>query len=264
MSRRPRFSANLGFLWTDRPLADAIVAAGKARFDAVECHQPFEHPVENIRAALADAGLAMVTLNTGVGDAEAGELGLAAVPGRQAEARELIDQAVDYAAAIGCRWISVVAGRTGRTAEAEETYRQNLAYAADQAGRHDVGVLIEPLNTVMADDYHLVHLADGIATIEAVGADNLKMMADTYHVMTMERSLEEVARSLDFVGHIQISGWPDRGEPDPSDGQAIDFGHWLPAMVDAGYVGPFGAEYTPRNGVEAGLGWLTEWREERV
>jgi hydroxypyruvate isomerase len=260
--RSVTLSANLGFLWTDRPLADAIIAAGQAGFDAVEFHQPFEHSVDGVRAALAEVDLPVITLNTGVGDPDAGELGLAALPGRQSEAQELIDEAIDYAAAISCRFVSVVGGRTGRTAEAEDAYRENLAYAAQAAAGHGVGVLIEPLNSRMAEDYHLVRMADGAATIEAVGADNLRLMADTFHVMTMENSLDEVTNWLDVVGHIQISGWPDRGEPDRASGQLVDFASWLPSMVAAGYGGPFGAEYTPRNGVEAGLGWLAHWHQE--
>lgn len=260
MSRSVLLSANLGFLWNDRPLADAIEAAGAAGFDAVECHQPFDQPLADVRAALSETGLELITLNTGVGDAEAGELGLAAVPGRDSEARELIDQAVEYAAAVACRNISVVGGRTGRTAEAEATYQGNLAYGADRAAVHGVGVLIEPLNTAMADDYHLVRMADGVETIKAVGSDNLRLMADTFHVMTMEGDLNEVVAHLDHVGHIQISGWPDRGEPDAAADQAIDFAGWLPTVVAEGYTGPFGAEYTPRDGVEAGLGWLDAWR----
>ena len=41
---RMRFSANLGFLWANRPLPDAIRAAQAAGFDAVECHWPYDTP----------------------------------------------------------------------------------------------------------------------------------------------------------------------------------------------------------------------------
>ncbi|HSG95556.1 MAG TPA: TIM barrel protein, partial [Afifellaceae bacterium] len=94
-------SANLGFLWTDRPLADRIHAAKAAGFDAVECHWPYDEPTADVRAALAETGLPMVGLNTRPGDLAAGEFGLAALPGREAEARAAIDDAVNYARAIG-------------------------------------------------------------------------------------------------------------------------------------------------------------------
>jgi hydroxypyruvate isomerase len=63
-----RFSANLGFLWTDRPLPDAIRAAKAAGFDAVECHWPYEVPAAETESALTETGLTMLGLNTRRGD----------------------------------------------------------------------------------------------------------------------------------------------------------------------------------------------------
>ena len=40
----PTFSANLGFLWQEHTLADAIRAAHTAGFNAVECHFPYNEP----------------------------------------------------------------------------------------------------------------------------------------------------------------------------------------------------------------------------
>ena len=39
----PRLSANLGFLWPDRPLIDRIGAAARAGFTAVEIHWPYDY-----------------------------------------------------------------------------------------------------------------------------------------------------------------------------------------------------------------------------
>ncbi len=259
-STRPQFSANLGFLWTDLSLPDAIRAAGAAGFDAVEFHQPFDFSRVVVADALAEANLEVISLNTGVGDATVGELGLAAMPGRQSDAQRLIDQAIGFAVEVGCRHVSVIAGRSGRSAEAEVVYRENLAYAAAQAESCGVGVLIEPLNTNVADDYHLVRLADGAATIEAIGAANLTLMADTFHVMTMEGSLDPIDEFVDHIGHIQISSWPARAEPTGAGVDEIEFGSWLPAILERGYAGLFGAEYNPAGTVENGLGWLTNWR----
>ena len=56
MGRVTRFSANLGFLWTDRPLADAVRAAAAAGFDAVECHWPYDEDAGAVQGALAKPG----------------------------------------------------------------------------------------------------------------------------------------------------------------------------------------------------------------
>jgi hydroxypyruvate isomerase len=47
-----KVSANLGFLWTELPLPDAIRAAKAAGFDAVECHWPYATASGDVRAAL--------------------------------------------------------------------------------------------------------------------------------------------------------------------------------------------------------------------
>ena len=66
-------------------LPEAINAAAKAGFDAVECHWPFDVP-RNVTAALTAAKIPMLGLNTRCGDVNAGDFGLAACPGREDEA----------------------------------------------------------------------------------------------------------------------------------------------------------------------------------
>ena len=75
-----KFSANLGFLWSELPLTDAIRAAKVAGFDAVECHWPYDTPAQDFAQALTDTGLNMLGLNTIRGDLSKGENGLSALP----------------------------------------------------------------------------------------------------------------------------------------------------------------------------------------
>ena len=96
-----QFSANLGFLWTDRALPAAIRAAKSAGFDAVECHWPYREDPADVRQALEDTGLTMLGLNTARGDVAGGETGLSALPGRVSEAQAAIDEALEYAMTIG-------------------------------------------------------------------------------------------------------------------------------------------------------------------
>ena len=95
------------------------MAAAKTGFDAVECHWPFEVPSSEIMAALPATKLPMLGLNTRRGNVDAGDFGLAACVGREDEARRHIDEAVDYAAAIGAGSVHVMAGRTDGKVAAE-------------------------------------------------------------------------------------------------------------------------------------------------
>ena len=127
-----RFSANLGFLWTELSLPDAIRAAQAAGFEAVECHWPYDTPPEDVAAALADTGLPMLGLNTRRGDPRAGETWLAALVGRTDAARAAIDEALAYAAAIGAGAVHVIAGKA-QGAAARAVFADNLRHACAQA-----------------------------------------------------------------------------------------------------------------------------------
>ena len=76
----PRFSANLGYLWKELPLPEAVLASHQAGFEAVEFHEPYHYPAEEIREALDETRLKMLGLNTRRGPGSK-DRGLAAVPG---------------------------------------------------------------------------------------------------------------------------------------------------------------------------------------
>jgi hydroxypyruvate isomerase len=250
-----QFSANLGFLWTELSLPDAIRAAAAAGFGAVECHWPYGVPPADVRAALDATGLPMLGLNTVRGDTG----GLAAIPGRGAEARAAIDQAIDYAVTVGAANVHVMAGMaTGPASDA--AYRDALQYACDRAAPHRIGVLIEPLNHHDAPGYHLTGSDQAADVIDRVGRANLKILFDCYHVQIMEGDVtRRLSRHLAHIGHVQIAAVPDRGEPDAGE---LHYPHIYRHLHDIGWTTPLGAEYRPRHGsTEAGLGWLGSARD---
>ena len=58
------FSANLGFLWKELTLPDAIRAAKKAGFSAVEMHWPYDTLAAEVSAVLEETGLPLLGVNT--------------------------------------------------------------------------------------------------------------------------------------------------------------------------------------------------------
>lgn len=250
------FSANLGFLWNDRSLPEAIRAAKAAGFDAVECHWPYDFPAADVKAALDETGLAMLGLNTRRGNPGAGDNGLSAIPGREAEAREAIDEAIAYAVAIGTPKIHVMAGFAGGAA-AQATFVDNLRYACTQAASHGISILIEPLNKYDAPGYFLTTTAQAMEIIEMVDAANLQLMFDCYHVQLMEGDLSHKLRDLlPMVGHIQFASVPDRGAPDHGE---INYRMVFSAIEALGWSAPVGAEYKPGGDTDATLGWLSDF-----
>lgn len=251
------FSANLGFLWTELPLPDAVHAAKRAGFTAVELHWPYATDAMEMKQALAETGLPVLGLNTSRGNLENGDFGLSALPGREQDAREAIDQALAYAEEIGASAVHVMAGKTDAP-EARETFIANLRYAADKAALSGIKILIEPINQYDAPGYFLSDNATAAAVIAETGRANIRIMFDCYHVGRAGKPvLEEFEAHKDRIGHVQFAAVPDRGEPDSGE---VDFASLLPKLAEGGYRGHFGAEYKPRSTTEAGLGWLAAWR----
>ena len=243
------FSANLGFLWQELPLPDAIRAAKAAGFAAVECHWPYDVPAQDVAAALRETGLPMLGLNTRRGGP--GENGLGALPGRGAEARAAVDEALAYADAVDARAVHVMAGfATGEAAEA--AFVETLRYACAATERT---ILIEPLNACDAPGYFLTTTAQAEAIMAQVGAPNLRLMFDCYHVQVMEGDVSRrLTRLRPLIGHIQFASVPDRGAPDHGE---LDYAHVFKVIDGMGWNAPLGAEYRPGGATEPTLAWLS-------
>ncbi|MBE0413965.1 TIM barrel protein [Yoonia sp.] len=248
-----KFSANLGFLWADLPLPDAIRAAKAGGFDAVECHWPYDYRAADILAVLQETGLPICALNTRRGDVAMGENGLAALPGREAEARAAIDEAVRFAAAVRAGAVHVMAG-IASGAQAQACFLDNLAYACDQAAPHGLTILIEPLNRHDAPGYFLRTTGQARALIATAGRHNLKLMFDCYHVARTEGDVTmRLADLLPVIGHIQCAGVPDRG---PLDRGELNYDAVFATLKALGWQAPLGAEYRTNGPTEQTLGWL--------
>ncbi|MFK7875902.1 MAG: hydroxypyruvate isomerase family protein [Paracoccaceae bacterium] len=251
-----KFSANLGFLWADLRLPDAIYAAKAAGFDAVECHWPYDVPAVEVKAALDATGMVMLGLNTRRGDVDNGENGLSALPDRSKDARAAIDEALHYAVAINARAIHVMAG-FAQGAPAYEAFVANLHYACDAAALHGINILIEPLNRYDATGYFLQTTQQARDIIAQVGKPNIALMFDCYHVQLMEGDLtHRLSDLLPVIGHIQFASVPDRGAPI---GGEINYPYIFEVISGLGYTAPLGAEYKPKGPTEKTLDWMSAY-----
>ncbi len=252
-----KFSANLGFLWTELSLVDAIHAAHRAGFDAVECHWPYDTPAPDVAQALTETGLRLLSLNTTRGDTANGEMGLCTLPNRQSDVRRSIDQAVDYAAQVNAPFVHVMAGIT-TSSDARSTFIANLRYACEQAVKANLSILIEPLNTYDTPNYFLTTTTQAVSIIDAVGADNLRLMFDCYHVARMEGDILSAFKNVQpYIGHVQFADPPNRTAPST---EGLDFKPIFDTMVALGWHQPFGAEYKPNGPTEHSLEWMRRFR----
>lgn len=260
----PRFSANLGFLFTEHPEIERVAAAAAAGFKAVEMHWPYQVPAAEMRSALDRSQVTMLGLNTPVGNAAAGDFGLGALPGRESEFQQALDQAVSYGHAIGAAAVHCMSGQVAADAAsaAERTFVTNLKLAADKAAQAGMTVLIEPINHRDKPGYFLHTVEQAAAIIDQVGRRNVKIMFDCYHTQIMQGDLAQRLKDyLDLIGHVQIAAVPSRAEPD--DGE-IDYRYICRTLERLGYEGWIGAEYKPRGRTEDGLGWLSDLTQNEI
>jgi 2-dehydrotetronate isomerase len=259
----PRFAANLSMLYPEHEFLDRFAAAAADGFEAVEYLFPYAWPAAELSARLRDRGLRQVLFNMSPGDWAAGERGLACLVGREAEFRAALAQALDYAQALDCPRIHVMAGIAPAGLERERlraVYESNLDWAARRAQAAGRELLIEPINARDIPGYFLNHQAEAHEIVQAVGSPHLKVQMDLYHCQIVEGDLTMKLRQYlptGRVGHLQIAGVPARQEPDRGE---LNFEHLFEAIDGLGYDGWIGCEYRPAGDTSAGLGWLRRWK----
>ncbi|MCX5478321.1 TIM barrel protein [Kaistia geumhonensis] len=248
-----RFSANLGFLWAELPLAGRIAAAGRAGFSAVEMHWPYDVPAESVAAAAAEAGVVVTGVNTVRGNVAAGEFGLGALPGREGEFEASVAEAVAFCRATGATSIHAMAGVIDDTPASRTTFIANLRRAADEAARDGVTLLLEAINPRDKPGYFYSRVDEAAEIAEAVGLDNVRLLFDVYHVgVATGDVLTRLRRFFPLIGHVQIAAVPSRAEPDEGE---IAYPAIFTALEELGYRGWVGCEYKPRGDTTEGLVW---------
>ena len=249
-----RFSANLGFLWPDRPLIERIEAAGRAGFKAVELHWPYDVPPEIVRQTCDRYHLQLLGINTPLGG-EKGDFGLAAVPGREAEFQTGLAMAIAYARTSGASAIHAMAGvvPANQRDKARIVFRRNIGEAADKAAEHGITLLLEAINPRDQPGYFYSKVDEVAGLMSEINRPNLRMMFDVYHVGISEGDiLTKLERHLPAIGHVQIAAVPSRAEPDEGE---VAYRTIFEALDRLGYTGWVGCEYKPRGDTQEGLRW---------
>jgi putative hydroxypyruvate isomerase len=275
----PRFAANLSFLYTELPFLERFAAAAEDGFRGVEYMFPYEYPAEQLVEQLQRHKLEQVLINSPAGDWNAGERGLACIAGREAEFAASIDKAIEYAHALKCPRIHVMAGLRPRVTESTETgaaaldeaiaswddtYLKNIRVAAKKAETAGVQLLLEPICQHCMPRYYMDDPKLARNVIRKVRSEHLKLQLDLFHIQQIWGDLTHMIKyQMEFnrLGHVQIAGVPDRHEPDIGE---VNY-DWLFRVLDeTGYDGWVGCEYNPvrgavPNGTHDGLGWMRKW-----
>jgi hydroxypyruvate isomerase len=272
----PRFAANLSFLYPELPFLERFEAAARDGFTAVEYLFPYAWPQSELLARQQGNGLQQVLFNAppagrdlaSVQSAwDSGERGLICKAERQAEFRFGISLALDYAQALQCSRIHVMAGLVPDGVLREDLLNVvagNLRWACEQAAPYGVNLLIEPINLRDMPGYFLNRQDHAHEILDAVRAPNLQVQMDLYHCQVQEGDVSTKLRRYlptGRIGHIQIAGVPARQEPDSGE---LSYPFIFDLLDELGYEGWVGCEYRPKAGVRSGgtsegLMWRREY-----
>jgi hydroxypyruvate isomerase len=252
----PRLAANLSMMFNEVPFLDRFDAAAKAGFQACEFLFPYEYQPAELKRRLDASGLKQVLFNMPPGDWANGERGTASLPGRQAEFRDGVKKALDYAAVLNCNLVHVMAGiPPAGTAfgTAAALYANNIAWAAEQASAAGVRLCLEPINHRDMPGFHLNTMAQAAAVIAAIGSDKVGLQFDIYHCQITEGDItKRMELHLPIIAHMQLADVPARNEPGTGE---IGWPYVFRRIDELGYQGWIGCEYRPAGDTVAGLAW---------
>ena len=255
----PKFAANLSMMFNEVPFPERFAVAAKAGFKAVEFLFPYDYAPAEVAAWLQEYGLKNALFNMPPGDFAGGERGIASLPGREAEFREGVAKAVEYALALGTPTVHCMAGLFPEGADRARhraLYIENVRFAAQEMAKHGRILVIEPINPRDIPGYFLNTQAEGHAICKEIGLPNLKVQMDFYHCQIVEGDLTMTFKKyFAGIGHVQIASVPARHEPDEGE---VNYRHIFKLLDEMGYDGYVGCEYRPRGRTEDGLVWLRE------
>lgn len=251
-----RFSANISTLFKEAPFMERFALAARSGFSTVEFWWP-EDDLAAVRDAVRDAGLHVALFNFNGGNLLSGDRGLLSNPATEQQFRENVPIALELAHDIGCDRLNLLVGRRVDAvplAEQLDLACRNVRWAADEAARAGVTVLVEAVNTKDLDGYLLDTTAAATAFIRQVGRSNVAYQYDVYHMQRMEGDIVTTLRAkMPQIGHIQIADSPGRGEPGSGE---IRYRYVLSEIDALGYGGYVGLEYNPTSSTEESLRWL--------
>lgn len=257
-----RFAPNLFFMYREHAPMDRFAAARRDGFQWVELCYLDDLDIDEVKRALDDAGQTLLSFNFPPGEVIPDEKrGIAALPGHEAEFRQLVERGLEWAAALGptqalCPLFGLKPeGVT--TDECEDVLIANLTSVRPALEAANFTLLLEPHCSKDFPGYVIDQLNQARRVIEAVGIPHLRILFDTYHAQRMEGDLvNNFMQHQDLIAHVQVGNPPGRHEPDEGE---IDHRYFFQALDDAGYDGWVVGEYVPKAETSAGLGWIDRW-----
>lgn len=233
------------FVFSDG-LANGCAKAAQLGFDGVEIFAPTPAPldIEILRPLLEQHKLSLAAVGTGAGML-VHKLSLTSPDIKVRDrAREFIRKIIAAGGKLGAPAIvGSMQGRWGEHVPREDAF-EYLFDALNDLGEYaavfGVPLIYEPLNRY---ETNLVTTqADGVALLKMLKTDNVKLLADLFHMNIEEADLPAAIRAAGgAIGHVHLADSNRR----PAGCGHTDFAPIAAALRDVGYDGYVSAECLP-------------------
>jgi sugar phosphate isomerase/epimerase len=223
-----------------------IAKIARWRYDGVELaiRDPSQVDAGELERVLSAYSLVVPAIGTGQAWGEEGLSFVSDDPTVRATAIERIKSHISLAARLDA--VVILGLIRGITPEGQARER-SMAYLVEAlqectaaAAVEGVRFALEPLNRYETDLIHTI--AEGLELVERVGAGNLGLLLDTFHMNIEEAVIEEGIRACgDRIFHFHVA---DSNRWYPSAGH-LDFESILSALFATGYRGFVSGEFMP-------------------
>lgn len=229
------------------PVTEGIARLARHGYDGVELiGEPTQSDVNVIKSALDENGVvasSIISIFTPERDI------VSVDPAIRKSAIDYLRGNIDYAAALGAEVVTFtptacmkITPGTDLDREwdwAIEAAQSSASYAAD----HGITLAVEPWNRY--ETYLINRLGRAVEFVDEVGADNIGVMADTFHMSIEESDIAEAIRAAGSrLAHVHLA---DSNRAAPGTGH-LDFDPIVQAIIDADYQGWISYELLPAAG----------------
>jgi len=238
---KTRFAVNVEMWWTDLPFLERLDRAAEAGFSAFEFWPWRDKDIDAIASKSRALGLTPTQFTAwgftpGMND-----------PANHDDVVSEIEESCRVANRIGAKLMTVVAGddQPGMTQDQmHDNVITALRRAAPVAERHDVTLILEPMNIRVDHAGHCLYgSAPAIKIVEAVGSSHVKINWDLYHLQITEGDLcGHLAEGMPHIGYVQLADSPGRNEPGTGE---VHYNRVLKELDALGYDGYVGLELNP-------------------
>jgi len=234
-------------IWTEEFTEQDLPLIGKAKelgFDVIDINvsHPERFPAIAVKREVARVGIEVVTTIGLPADSNP----ISPDPAVRKHALETLKLMVDINNQIGSKVLGGVLysawGYLSGTCRTDQEWAWSVAAMREAcryaAGRSDLIFAIEPVNRF---ETHFINIAeDAVRYCKEVGADNLKVHLDSFHMIREETGFKEAVEACGryYLGYVHVC---ENNRGIPGTGQ-VPWQEFFTALKDAGYTGPLTIE----------------------